>query len=405
MDFITGMFKGMFRMSAKRYQMRAKAKVRAKTVGRAQAKILKGRAALDKKVNKAQDKVFDAKLGKKGKGGKGAKGGKGKGGGGGGAPRAAGPAGGGGGGAGPQRGAPGRPPVGPAKGRGGGGAGPKAPVGPKAGGPPVGPKAAAGPGGRAAGPPAPGGRAAGPVGPAGGGASASPRAVGPPGGAPVGPGAAAAAAAPPASASRPGKRPPVGPAAQQQGANTMGKGKRNKNQVPVGQMTACGSCGAGLAPDWDICPYCGAGAGAGADEGYGYGYGYGQAAYGQAAPQPEPSAEKTVALNLDDLKKKKNRPVVGWIVAQNGNHRGMDFRLYDGKNLLGTAADCDIVITDPYLSAKHCTIRHEDGNFVLIDLDSTNGVFVNQKRVSTMELIDNDTVRLGRTEFKFKALF
>lgn len=115
--------------------------------------------------------------------------------------------------------------------------------------------------------------------------------------------------------------------------------------------------------------------------------------------------EKTVALNLDELNRKDVRSVVGWIVAQNGNHRGEDFRVYDGKNILGTAADCDIVITDPYLSAKHCTIRHENGNFQVTDLDSMNGTFVNQKRCTKSDLIDNDTIRLGRTEFKFKSLF
>lgn len=185
--------------------------------------------------------------------------------------------------------------------------------------------------------------------------------------------------------------------------NVMGKGKRNKNQAPMGGMGACQSCGNAIQPDWDVCPYCGVQQGQGMAGG-----GYApQPSFGpQPVAAPADDGAHTMAVDLSQLQKKgQPRPVVGWIVAQNGNHRGQDFRLYDGKNVLGTAADCDIVITDPYLSAKHCTIRHEEGNFVLIDLDSTNGTFVNQKRVSKMELIDNDTVRFGRTEFKFKALF
>ncbi len=157
------------------------------------------------------------------------------------------------------------------------------------------------------------------------------------------------------------------------------------------------NCGSGLQADWDMCPFCGTPVG--------------QVSSGPAAPQPvvgmpmpQESGEKTVALNLDALNAVQ-RTVVGWIVAQNGNHRGEDFRIYDGKNILGTAADCDIVITDPFLSAKHCTIRHENGNFQVTDLDSMNGTFVNQKRCTKSDLIDNDTIRLGRTEFKFKSLF
>ncbi|MDY0059793.1 MAG: FHA domain-containing protein [Myxococcota bacterium] len=117
------------------------------------------------------------------------------------------------------------------------------------------------------------------------------------------------------------------------------------------------------------------------------------------------SANKTVAIRLDDIEEPLE--VVGWVVALNGNHRGQDWRLHTGKNVLGTAADCDIVVTDPYLSAKHATIRHDanEGSFTLIDLDSTNGTYLNDKRITKDELIDNDTVRLGRTELKFKALF
>jgi pSer/pThr/pTyr-binding forkhead associated (FHA) protein len=88
----------------------------------------------------------------------------------------------------------------------------------------------------------------------------------------------------------------------------------------------------------------------------------------------------------------------------NGELRGRDFRLVDGKNVMGTAADCDVVLTDPYLSSKHAVIRHENGVFTLVDLDSTNGTYLNERRVSKEDLIDNDKVRLGRSEMKFKSV-
>jgi len=73
--------------------------------------------------------------------------------------------------------------------------------------------------------------------------------------------------------------------------------------------------------------------------------------------------------------------------------------------VLGTAADSEIVLTDAYMSARHAVIRHEDGNFMLVDLDSTNGTFVNDARVSKEELIDNDRIRVGKTDLKFKSLY
>ena len=114
---------------------------------------------------------------------------------------------------------------------------------------------------------------------------------------------------------------------------------------------------------------------------------------------------KTQAIDLNSMVDDRAQDVVGWIVCLNGALRGRDFRLVTGRNVIGTAADCDIVLTDPYLSSKHVVVRHENGVFMLIDLDSTNGCFVNERRVNKQELIDNDKIRIGRTEMKFKSLF
>ncbi|MSP91575.1 MAG: FHA domain-containing protein [Myxococcales bacterium] len=114
--------------------------------------------------------------------------------------------------------------------------------------------------------------------------------------------------------------------------------------------------------------------------------------------------EKTVAIDISQINMGTFKPVVGWVVVLNGELRGRDFRLVDGKNTMGTAADCDVVLTDPYLSSKHTVIRFENGSFTLVDLDSTNGTYMNDRRITKTDMIDNDKIRLGRTELKFKAL-
>lgn len=101
----------------------------------------------------------------------------------------------------------------------------------------------------------------------------------------------------------------------------------------------------------------------------------------------------------------RSRECVGWVVILNGTGKGQDFRLVTGKNVMGTAADCDIVLPDKYMSSRHAVLRHEEGTFMLVDLDSTNGTYVNEHKVSKEELIDNDRIRLGRTELKFKSLY
>ncbi len=115
--------------------------------------------------------------------------------------------------------------------------------------------------------------------------------------------------------------------------------------------------------------------------------------------------DKTVAISIDGLVEQQSQECVGWIVCMTGDQKGRDFRLVAGKNRIGTAADNDVVLTDQYLSSKHCTINYENGRYTVVDLDSTNGTYVNQKRVTKEEIIDNDTIRLGRTELRFKALY
>ena len=38
------------------------------------------------------------------------------------------------------------------------------------------------------------------------------------------------------------------------------------------------------------------------------------------------------------------------------------------------------------------------------DLQSTNGSYVNDRKISKHDLVDNDTVTLGKTNFKFKSI-
>ena len=151
-------------------------------------------------------------------------------------------------------------------------------------------------------------------------------------------------------------------------------------------------------PSWDTCPYC-------------LEMQQAMMASGGAGAMPMPSAgQGTAMLNLAEIggekgrgSQDKSREVCGWIVALNGQHKGEDFRLRVGKNVLGTAADCDIVLTDKKISRKHATVRYEGGEFQIADLDSSNGTFVNDEKVQKHDLIDNDIVKLGDIQFEFKC--
>ena len=177
-------------------------------------------------------------------------------------------------------------------------------------------------------------------------------------------------------------------------------GNRKSNDSGKGKVCPNGHV---MHPSWDQCPYClemqqammGGGGGGG-------------------MPMMAPSGQGTAMVNIGDLgggggaekgrgSSDKTREVCGWLVALNGQHKGEDFRLRVGKNVIGTAADCDVVLSDKKLSRKHATIRFEGGEFQIADLDSSNGCFVNDEKIQKHDLIDNDIIKLGDIEFEFKC--
>lgn len=68
---------------------------------------------------------------------------------------------------------------------------------------------------------------------------------------------------------------------------------------------------------------------------------------------------------------------------------------------IGRSEDSDVVIADPAASRHHCQINQQSGEYVLRDMGSANGVFVNAVRVRECTLADGDLVRIGNTEMRF----
>jgi hypothetical protein len=98
-------------------------------------------------------------------------------------------------------------------------------------------------------------------------------------------------------------------------------------------------------------------------------------------------------------------PIVGWLVPLNGTQAYQTFKLRSGGTKIGTAPPCDIVINDGFMSTEHCQINCSPQGFMLVDGGSTNGCYVNDRKISgKQDLVDNDMVTLGKTNFKFKSI-
>src|SRR2546421_255988 len=71
--------------------------------------------------------------------------------------------------------------------------------------------------------------------------------------------------------------------------------------------------------------------------------------------------------------------------------------------LLGRSRECDIQIEDPNVSRRHAELRQEGSTYWLVDLDSTNGVEVNGRRVKRAKLETGDTFTVGSTDIAFST--
>lgn len=70
---------------------------------------------------------------------------------------------------------------------------------------------------------------------------------------------------------------------------------------------------------------------------------------------------------------------------------------------LGRSKANDVVLEDLAISSQHCRIRPTpDGGFMLHDLKSTNGTFLNERRVTQQALAEGDVIRLGETHLQFR---
>lgn len=72
------------------------------------------------------------------------------------------------------------------------------------------------------------------------------------------------------------------------------------------------------------------------------------------------------------------------------------------RTLIGRSKECDIQLADPNVSRRHAEVRQEGASYWVVDLDSTNGVEINGRRLKRAKLEDGDRLVMGSTEFVFR---
>ena len=94
--------------------------------------------------------------------------------------------------------------------------------------------------------------------------------------------------------------------------------------------------------------------------------------------------------------------IVPRLVAIEGPLYGRSFYLHEPALSIGRLVSNDICLEDPFVSRKHCVIRTENEHFVIQDLNSSNGTFINGERVDAGLLKEGSLIGIGSSLFLFR---
>jgi pSer/pThr/pTyr-binding forkhead associated (FHA) protein len=102
------------------------------------------------------------------------------------------------------------------------------------------------------------------------------------------------------------------------------------------------------------------------------------------------------------VKRSRKEPKV--LAIDSGSQAGTRLALVD-EFRIGRSAGCALVLDDDYVSGDHASlVRTPRGEWVLSDLVSTNGTFVNEVRVVTPTVVTpSDSLRIGRTQMRLET--
>ncbi|GAB4290976.1 MAG: hypothetical protein Kow0096_04780 [Thiohalomonadaceae bacterium] len=96
------------------------------------------------------------------------------------------------------------------------------------------------------------------------------------------------------------------------------------------------------------------------------------------------------------------------LIQIRNNVEGVKVFLSGDSYSLGRGDGNDIVVNDDLASREHALLERvavlgkpEEVRYIIRDLGSTNGTFVNHKQVSEQALNDGDVIRLGQTFLRF----
>jgi len=90
------------------------------------------------------------------------------------------------------------------------------------------------------------------------------------------------------------------------------------------------------------------------------------------------------------------------LVAVNGPSSGQTFYLNEPVVSIGRLGSSDVCLEDPFVSRHHCLIRNEGDEYVIEDLHSANGTYLDGERINAGSLKEGCLIAIGTSRFLFK---
>lgn len=98
------------------------------------------------------------------------------------------------------------------------------------------------------------------------------------------------------------------------------------------------------------------------------------------------------------------RELKGWLVVLSGQWKGRDYRLFAGKNTVGSNHHANIYFPETGIEPFHFSIRFADQEVWLTDLDSNSGLLIDDKKIHRHEIVDETLFKAADVEFLIKIL-
>jgi len=122
-----------------------------------------------------------------------------------------------------------------------------------------------------------------------------------------------------------------------------------------------------------------------------------------AAPAPASSGAFTDLIGQPGGAQQSATPVATRLVITEGSREGMEMPLGGGPITIGRSSESNVVIRDDYTSTNHARLDLRADGWLLTDLESTNGTFVNGQKVTVpVTIAERTPITIGTTTFELR---